>query len=155
TVELEELKTEFGEKGGGVQQAVHEISVRDNAPDKSQYLYSLYDKDGHLLAGTPARLPREETWIDITLPASADDGAHTTHYRTMLLPGGYLLGVGEDTEQIDDLHSFLRAALLVGLAAALAIALAGGAVLSWTFRQRLDRVAAVCREIMDGRLSLR
>jgi len=27
--------------------------------------------------------------------------------------------------------------------------------LSWTFRARLDRVAAVCREIMDGQLSLR
>jgi signal transduction histidine kinase len=35
------------------------------------------------------------------------------------------------------------------------LALAGGAVLSWTFQRRLGRVAAVCHEIMTGKLSLR
>ena len=154
TVEIEELKSELAQNGAGVPEVVREITVRDNAPDKSQYIYAFYDKDGHLLAGSPARLPRTDSWIDVAVP-SADEGPHRTHFRTMVLPGGYLLGVGEDTEQLDRLHAFLRTALLVGLAAALAIALAGGAVLSWTFRQRLDRVAAVCREIMDGRLSLR
>ncbi|MBI1213912.1 MAG: HAMP domain-containing protein [Alphaproteobacteria bacterium] len=154
TVELEELKSELGAAGGGIGEVERQITVRDTAPDKSQYIYALYDKFGHLLAGSEAKLPRADAWIDVA--SRTDDGVpHTTHFRTSLLPEGYLLGVGEDTEQFDDLHTFLRAALLIGLAAAFAIALAGGWALSWTFRQRLDRVAAVCGEIMEGRLGSR
>lgn len=155
TVELEELRSELGEAGAGIAEVKREINVRDTAPEKSQYVYSLYDKAGNLLAGSAAKLPRADAWIDVTALSPDDSAPHTTHFRTTLLPGDYLLGVGEDTEQLDDLHAFLRAALLIGLAAALGIALVGGWTLSWTFRQRLDRVAAVCGEIMDGRLSLR
>ena len=153
TVEMEELRTELGEAGAGIGEVEREITMRDSAPDKSQYVYALYDQSGRLLAGSAAKLPRTESWVDVS--AKSDDGPHTTHFRATVLPGGYLLGVGEDTEQLDDLHAFLRAALLIGLAAALGIALAGGWILSWTFRQRLNRVAAVCQEIMDGQLSLR
>lgn len=152
-VEIEELRSEFA-NGTGLAEVEREIGVRDSAPDKSQYVYTLYDRGAHLLAGSPARLPRANTWSDVTVPRDGE-GPHRTHFRTAVLPGGYLLGVGEDTEQLDKLHAFLRAALLAGLVAALAIALAGGWVLSWTFRARLHRVAAVCGEIMDGRLSLR
>lgn len=154
SVEIEELKGEFGATGAGIGEVKREITIRDSAPDKSQYVYALYDNHGKLLAGSPAKLPRSNSWSDVATPGD-DDASNRTHFLTVMLPGGYLLGVGEDTDQLDKLHAFLGAALLVGLVAALAIALAGGWVLSWTFRARLDRVSAVCREIMDGQLSLR
>jgi signal transduction histidine kinase len=154
STELGELKAELAE--GGLNEVRREIVVRDNAPDKSQFVYAFYDPNNRLLAGSPVRLARREGWLDImSATSNPDDPRHTIRFRTALLASGHLLAVGEDTNQVDDLRAFLSAALVAGLGAALVLALAGGAVLSWTFRQRLDRVTAVCREIMDGKLSLR
>ncbi len=155
TEELDELKDEFT-TGRGLSEVEREIKARDNAPDKSQFIYAFYDVANRLLAGSETKVPRANGWIDIKAAAdNPGEPLHTIHFRRLLLPGGYLLAVGEDTDQVDDLRAFLSATMVAGLVAALLIALAGGAVLSWTFRLRLDRVAAVCREIMTGKLSLR
>src|SRR5262249_2061813 len=93
--ELGELKSELMQPGASMKDVEREIVVRDNAPDKSQYIYVLYDDKGNLLAGSPAKLVRVEGWSEIATKAS-DGSMGTTRFRTALLPGAYLLAVGED-----------------------------------------------------------
>ena len=154
TAELAELKSELNE--GGLEEVRKEIATRDNAPEKSQFVYAFYDKNNRLLAGSPIPIARRTGWTDV-FTAVDDPGheAHTIHFLAAILPGGMFLEVGVSTHQLDDLRTLLAAALLAGLAIALVLALAGGAVLSWNFGRRLDRVSVVCREIMNGKLSLR
>ena len=155
SAELRELVLELNNENG-IDEVKQEIGERDSAPNKSQFVYSLSDKDGHFVAGTRLNVPRRDGWADVGSPTGdADDQVHIVHFRSTLLPGGYALAIGEDTDQVDDLREFLSAAFVVGLGAAAALALAGGFALSWTFRRRLDRVAAVCREIMTGDLTRR
>ena len=140
----------------GIAQLEREIAERDNAPSKSQFLYALYDGTNRRLAGSPLQFPRANGWRNVrSATGDPDDLIHIVHLRSAMLPGGYLLAVGEDTDLIDDLREFLSPAFALGIGAALLLALGGGLFLSRLFRLRLDRIAAVCREIVTGNLSLR
>jgi signal transduction histidine kinase len=154
--EVHELNQEMASEGG-IAEVIHEIGERDSQPNKSQFIYALYDKGNHLVAGSRLlSVPRIRGWSDISSPTGdPDDQTHIVHFLSTILPGDYLLAVGEDTDRIDDVREFLFTAFIVSLGAISVLALAGGATLSWAFRRRLDGVAGVCREIMRGNLSLR
>jgi signal transduction histidine kinase len=155
TSELDQLQAEMISEGG-VPELIGEINKRESLLSKSQFVYALYDGRNKLLAGTPLMLPHKNGWFDIdSATGDPDDSTHTVRCRTMLLPEGRLLGVGIDTDSIDDVREFLVTASVIGLGATALLALLGGATLSWMFGRRLDRAANVCREIMSGDLSLR
>ncbi len=154
TSELNELRAEASREG--VDEIRSEITARDSADNKSQFIYGLFDQTGNSIAGTKLKVPRRSGWSDVDTPTGdPDDEFHQIHFRSEILSNGNLLSVGEDTDPIDDVGEFLTKAFLIGLAGAIALAIAGAFVVRWVFLTRLDRVAAVCREIMAGNLALR
>ncbi|MBI1212287.1 MAG: HAMP domain-containing protein [Alphaproteobacteria bacterium] len=151
--ELADLRTELAE--GGITEVAHEIRLREGLVAKSQFIYSLYSKDDRLMAGTGPRVPHAAGWTNVQIPESAGVEPDAVRVRSLILPGEFLLSVGENTDGVDDVSDFLVVAFAIGLGATALLAIVGGVALSWTFGRRLDRVSRVCNEIMDGNLLLR
>ncbi len=153
SAELSELDLER-RSGKGIDEIKREIIVRDNAPDKSEFVYALFDPAGNLLAGTRLKVPRGDGWSDVTT-RDPDKSVHTIHFKSLVMPLGYLVAVGEDTGQVEDMRAFLFSTFAAGLIGAVLLALVGAVFLRSAFSARLDRIASVCRNIMAGDLSLR
>ena len=156
TIAAELAELQIHATAHGIEGVKHQAAARNAAVGKSQFIYTAYDAEDRLVMGVPLKVPRINGWSDVPSPTGdPDDATHIVHFKSALLPGGYLLAVGEDTDQVDDTREFILTSLLAGLAAAVALAVASALLLRWAFRRRLDRVAAVCQEIMAGNLALR
>jgi signal transduction histidine kinase len=73
---------------------------------------------------------------------------------TFLAPGLYVF-TGSDTTKLRAVQTHLLHVMLELFAAAMLLAVAGGALVSRTFLRRTDAMARTCRDIMDGDLTLR
>ena len=148
------LREELG--SGGVSGLVHAVRTRGDGTGALDYL--LQDRTGAHLAGEiPARPGLAPGWTTFDIPPGPEDEGEPERVRALVseLPGGLLLGVGSDLEQVHDLEAAIARAFLwtVGLVAALGIA--GGVLLSRAFLKRVDAISRTAEAIIAGDLMQR
>ena len=98
------------------------------------------------------RLSGEQTWTTL----STGDGGDDLEVLSVQLPDGTLLQVGKSTERRADLLARFRRVLLVDLALVLVIALAGGALVTYSGLQPLRALTQTVRGIVQtGRTDAR
>lgn len=124
-------------------------------------VYLLVDPQLAPLAGNIAKWPAassvDERWIEFDVSIAIGSGFQSRAVRAgaYALPGGYRLLVGTDIHEREQLKARIGWTLLV----AVALIVAAGALLgAWMNRhvlRRVDAIAAVGREIVDGNLGRR
>jgi signal transduction histidine kinase len=131
----------------GVHEAREVINQLMAAPASSGFY--LLQQDGKVLDGNlPVMTPRAGM-----LEMSAS-GHQVLGTGTFLAPGLYVFS-GSDTTRLHAVQAHLLNVMLGLFAAALLLAVAGGALVSRGFLRRTDAMATACRDIMNGNLKLR
>jgi signal transduction histidine kinase len=126
-------------------------------------VYLLAERDYEPLVGNiaswPDVEPDREGWIDFRLRDPSDDATgdaeHAARGKVFRLRGGLRLLVGRDVRELTATRELIREALAWGLAITVALALAGGWLMSARVKRRIEAVNQVIREIMEGDLSRR
>jgi signal transduction histidine kinase len=127
-------------------------------------VYLLADTEYRPLVGNidawPDVEPDRDGWIDFRLRDAVDAGAalgqeHAARGKVFRLRGGLRLLVGRDVRELAATRGLIRDALGWGLAMTVALALAGGWLMSAGVVRRIEGVNQVGREIMEGDLSRR
>src|SRR5579863_7167724 len=114
--------------------------------------------DGQHLAGNVTPGIRHVGWTSLEIPRPGPDGAshqHTVIARGVQLPGGGYLLVGQDAFSLDEVRELIARAFGFGGALTLALALAGGFLVSRGVLHRLAIVGQATQEIMHGDMSRR
>ena len=114
--------------------------------------------DGRQLAGNMTASTRLLGWTSLRVPQRGPEGAlhqHPVIARGVQLPdGGYLL-VGQDAYSLEEVRELIARAFGVGGALTLALAIAGGFLVTRGILHRLAIVGQVSQEIMHGDMSRR
>ncbi|HTQ35623.1 MAG TPA: ATP-binding protein [Steroidobacteraceae bacterium] len=121
--------------------------------DSAQY-FGLFDATGRYLAGEIHVLPTRErnTWMRLQARVV---GPRHLHLVLATLADGRHLVVGVDRLRVDALLERLRRAFLTAGLIGLVAALVAGFVTARGYLRRVERIAAVAAEIVDGRLDTR
>jgi signal transduction histidine kinase len=159
--EIQGLAEQYRRRGlTGLSAVIAERSARTPA---GAGLYLLAERNYKPLVGNIASWPDVEPdrdgWIDFRLRDPADGGAgdaeHAARGKVFRLRGGLRLLVGRDVRELSATRGLIREALGWGLAITVALALAGGWLMSARVKRRIEAVNQVSREIMEGDLSRR
>ncbi|MGZ9035423.1 MAG: sensor histidine kinase, partial [Rhodospirillales bacterium] len=155
--EVRGLAEQYREQG--LARLIDVIRLRSSV-DGSDY-YLLTDPNLTPLAGNLVAWPKETEgggdWIRLTVHRQTQGQTSSRDVRAQLftLSGGYRLLVGRDTHERTNLRNIVIKALGWSLAAALALGLIGGIVLSRRMLRRVEHVARTSQGIMAGDLSRR
>lgn len=162
--EIDEIRADSRAGGAAGMAAV----VQGLARHSSGFVYLLQDASGAVLAGNlpgidPVVGARE--WgeardspkgLSIGSPNGSPNASSYAAIRGRgLLVGGNYLFVGWSTLQLRAMEDMIVSAFLWGLAASLALALAGGVVTSGRLLRRIESVSETSRNIIDGDLQRR
>jgi signal transduction histidine kinase len=142
-------------RNGYASQGVHEaqeVVQQLMAGPATSGLY-LLQRDGKVLAGNlPAMTTRTKT-VEFFFTA-AGRVREVLGVGDFIAPGLYVFS-GSDMARLRAVQAHILNIMLILFAAAILIAVAGGALVSWGFLRRTDAMARACRDIMQGDLSLR
>jgi signal transduction histidine kinase len=145
---------------GGLNKLVNIITQRiERAPDSSS-VYLFASADYTPLAGNlnawPDEEPTADGWLNFEFKDErADNRIFLARARPFVLQGGLYLLVGRDTRELRATQQLIIRALVWGIVLTLALALAGGIVMSRSMLKSIDRINQVSREIMAGDLQRR
>jgi signal transduction histidine kinase len=115
--------------------------------------FYVLQREGRVLEGNlPAMGPRTGT-IELSV-SSGGRSREVLGVGDFLAPGLYVFS-GSDLARPRAVEAHILNIMLVLFPAAILIAVAGGALVSWSFLRRTDAMARACREIMRGDLKLR
>jgi signal transduction histidine kinase len=125
------------------------------ARQSSGFTYLFQDARGQVLAGNIRALPPRVGVFEWESEATSSD-----RYRGRIRGRGVLLGdnylfVGWSTHQLHEMEEFIAVSFIWGSVAAIAVALAGGAVMSSRLLRKIETVSATSRNIIQGDLSQR
>ncbi|WP_291988303.1 HAMP domain-containing sensor histidine kinase [Luteitalea sp.] len=105
-----------------------------------------------LTALNTPRLSGEQTWAEL----DTGDGGDVLEVASVRLPDGTLLQVGKSTDRRLELLRRFRRVLIIDLALVVVIALAGGAIVTWSGLQPVRALADTVRGIVrTGRTDVR
>lgn len=136
----------------GVHEAREVINQLMAAPANSGFY--LLQQNGKPVAGNlPAMAPHIGA-VEFTLASAHRHGRRVLGTGAFLAPGLYVFS-GSDTPRLRAVQAHLLNVMLGLFAAAMLLAVAGGALVSRSVLNRTDAMARACRDIMDGDLSLR
>ena len=149
--ELAEVQSDAAGKGGSLAGIVRDLGTRSDG-----YFYLLQDAQGAVVAGN---LPALEP-----VPGIREWGG-PAHHRSnplqglrgrgvRLADGGYLF-VGMSTYHLHEMQEHVVRVFLWGFAAALALALAGGTLMSLSVARRIEGMSQTSRDIVGGDLGRR
>lgn len=131
----------------GVHEAREVINQLMAAPASSGFY--LLQQDGRVVEGNlPAMTPRAGT-------QEISASGHQVLGTGAFLASGLYVFSGSDTTRLHAVQAHLLNVMLGLFAAALLLAVAGGALVSRGFLRRTDAMATACRDIMNGNLKLR
>ena len=134
--ELAEVQAAAGPGGlAALQRAVTEFAGRSPG-----LRYSLADASGRVLAGN--------------LPPPGEERRGALRGRSVAVPGGRLF-VGASDHELREMKEAVARAFLLSLAVTVALALAGGAVMSLGVLRRVEAIGRASRDIMAGDLARR
>ncbi len=135
-----------------------EIDRRISIDGPRRFMYSLHDHTGAPIAGDLHDLELFTGLREINVSQRWTPDATTETKRlflalgTVLPTGGHLI-VAQNTDQLDALKNRVALAFLWSGGLAIAIALAGGIILSRGFLRRVEQINLTTRRIMAGDLS--
>jgi signal transduction histidine kinase len=140
-----------GFTGNGEHEAREVVQQLMAGPANSGFY--LLQREGRVLEGNlPAMAPRTGT-IELNVSAGGRR-RDVLGVGAFLAPGLYVFS-GSDLARPRAVEARILNIMLVLFPAAILIAVAGGALVSWSFLRRTDAMAKACREIMQGDLKLR
>ena len=153
-VELTSLNEQYAQ--GGVRQLVEVIERRAKQPGSSLYLVTSFA--GETLAGNVAVLPEgvlnRPGTVETSYRRSGD--AQPTHHalaQVFLLPGGFRLLVGRDTEERERLRRVLGRALVNSILFLGVVGMIGGLFVARRVLRRVDAINLSAQGFMAGDLS--
>ncbi|HTC83622.1 MAG TPA: ATP-binding protein [Rhizomicrobium sp.] len=115
--------------------------------------FYLLQREGKVVAGNlPATATRTGT-IEFSF-SSAGRSHEVLGIGEFLGPGLYVFA-GSDMARLRAVQARILGIMLDLFAASILIAVAGGALVSWSFLRRTDAMAKTCQDIMQGDLTLR
>jgi len=115
--------------------------------------YYLLQRDGKLLAGNlPPMEPRTGT-LNFSFPSKGR--VHEVLGQGSFIAPGLYVFAGGDMARVQAVQAHILDIMRVLFAAAILIAVLGGALVSRSFLHRSDAMARACRDIMRGDLKLR
>ncbi len=141
-----------------VERLGHWLNQRQALAPSHLFHYMLRDPDGKAVTGSVEGARLVPGWQNIPLPNFHDpyDGdEHSLRGWGERLPNGYLLFIGRDIHEIDELLDRIEIAFGAVLLTILVLSLVSSFFVSQWFLIRLDRINATCRAIMAGDLSQR
>jgi signal transduction histidine kinase len=151
--ELAEVQADAdGQSTDALRQVIEGLTVRSPG-----IFYLLQSADGHVLAGNmlplePKPGPRALAWAHQPPEHHTPGGIRG---RGLVLPDGAYLFVGVSDYQLGEVREVIIRAGLLGLAAALVLALAGGVAMSYGVLRRVEAISRASRAIMAGDLQQR
>ena len=135
--------------------AATQTIVKGLARQSSGFSYLFQNVHGEVLAGNIRALPPRvgvSEWESEATPTDRRRGR--IRGRGVLVGDNYLF-VGWSTHQLHEMEEFIAGAFIWGSIAAIAVALAGGAVLSARLVRKIETVSATSRNIIQGDLTQR
>lgn len=154
--EITRLQSEY--KSGGLPELITEIN--EVIDPKSQHLmeYGVLNQEGQLVAGNLSRFKLAEGWQTLRL-ASPKLNPNENHgillTRVVALPNHIWLGVGHESNTIEDAGEAIIQAFLWGFVLVIALGAAGGFYISRLFLKKIDRITQSTQAIIAGDLSHR
>jgi len=154
--ETQGLLGEFGERGLPGLARVIQQRVASNAGGPA--LYMLVDRNGTPIAGNfrawPAQNPDSDGWYSLVSVNQKGEQIPIRGKASDLRDGMRLL-VATDLSRLDATRSLINNTFLWALGGGLALALAGGFLMSYSVMRRIEAINRASREIMTGRLQRR
>lgn len=143
---------------GGIRKLVAVVDERSNRSGGGS-IYLLTTFTGDTLAGNVSGLPGAslaeagERELPYQRVGENQVAPYPAVVRVFVLPGGYRLLVGRDTEERERLAGVIANAVQWSLALVVVLGLAGGVFVARRVLKRLDAMTATSRSIMAGDLS--
>jgi len=143
---------------GGIRKLVAVVDERSNRAGGGS-LYLLTTVTGDTLAGNVSGLPGAslaeagERELPYQRVGESQAAPYPAVVRVFVLPGGYRLLVGRDTEERERLAAVIANAVQWSLALVVVLGLAGGVFVASRVLKRLDAMTETSRSIMAGDLS--
>ena len=135
----------------GIHEAREVINQLMAGPGSSDFY--LLQQIGKVVDGNLPAMPERTGTVEIA--ASPVTGNHEVlGVGAYLAPSLYVFS-GSGTNRLRAVQAHILNVMLVLFAAAMLLAVAGGALVSRSFLRRTDAMAKACRDIMDGDLTLR
>ncbi len=153
---LAEQYEQFGTIG-----LIRALDRRASRARATRGLYLLTGPDLAPLAGNLSRWPEErpgpDGWLTFSLEYAGRDGGEVDLGRARMfdLRGGLRLLVGRDIRERLEIARLIRSSLIWGVVVTVALAVAGGVLVSRSMLRRIDAINATSREIMAGALGRR
>ncbi|HEX4635539.1 MAG TPA: ATP-binding protein [Rhizomicrobium sp.] len=113
----------------------------------------LLQRDGKALAGNLPPMATRTGTVEFSFSVKGRT-REVLGRGDFIAPGLYVFS-GSDMARLRSVQAHILNIMLVLFAAAILIAVAGGALVSWGFLRRTDAMAKACRAIMQGDLTLR
>lgn len=142
---------------GGIRKLVAVVEERSNRSGGSIYLVTTIS--GEILAGNVSGLPGAslaeagERELPYQRVGEATAAPYPAVVRVFVLPGGYRLLVGRDTEERERLSAVITNAVQWSLGLVVVFGLAGGVFVARRVLSRIDAMTETARTIMAGDLS--
>ena len=145
---------------GGLGNLVNILQERVERDPDSSSVYLLASRSFKPLAGNIDAWPNVETgsdgWLSFAFKDTRAGGrVFQARARPFILTGGLHLLVGRDTRELNATQQLIMRALIWGMVLTLALALAGGIIMSRSMLRRLERINLASRQIMAGDLQQR
>jgi signal transduction histidine kinase len=125
------------------------------ARQSSGFAYLFQDADRHELAGNIRALPPNVGVFEWESEATAPDRRRGRIRGRGVMVGTNYLFVGWSTHQLHEMEEFIAKAFIWGSAAAIALALVGGAIMSGRLVRKIETVSGTARNIIQGDLTQR
>ena len=150
------LKAEFDT--GGMHDMLAAIRERQANKIAGGLNYTLFKSNGERIFGTIPRLKLTQGWKHLSGPPDGDEPPGQLEkllvYRLQLSPDLWLV-VGDDIGRLHDLDNDFLRVFAFALLLTLALAAAGGTVVSMAFLRRIDSIARTAEEIIEGNIDRR
>ena len=148
---------------GGIEALSAAIAQRSGPAGQTANYYLLQDAAGHRVAGNLSAQPAAAAgWVELPIPPQLDPGevnsgeeSDTLLARGAMLPNGWFMMVGKDTDRFTDFQDKIVDIAAWSLGGMLLLVILGGRAVSASMLRRLNTIRDASGEIMRGNLSRR
>jgi signal transduction histidine kinase len=147
---------------GGIDALAGAITRRTGIPGQTSRYYLLQDPAGKRVAGNLPEQVATPGWSELPIPPQLDPGevnsgeeSDTLLARGVLLPNGWFLLVGEDTDRFTDFEDEIVDIAAWSLGGVFLLVVLGGRAVSASMLRRLNAISEASGEIMRGNFARR
>jgi signal transduction histidine kinase len=149
-------------KTGGIDSVAAAIKRRAGTPGQTPDYYLLEDPTGKPVAGNLDMMAPRQGWLELPIPPQLDPGETNSGDETdtllghaQILPNGWFLLIGKDTDSFTDFEDEIVDVAAWSLGGVLLIVILGGRAISVSMLKRLNAITETTGEIMRGNFAQR